>query len=61
MNAVSLSASFRLAQMQNDGAGILVMKKAMDNLAQEGNNMVQLLASLPSLQTGLGQNVDIRV
>lgn len=55
MSPVGLTSA--IASTPKDGAGILVMKKAMDTFKQDGQSMVQLLAaSLPHL----GKNVDIR-
>jgi len=46
-----------IAKAPNDGAGLMVMKKAMDTAKQDGQNMVSLLAAaLPHL----GRNLDIK-
>ena len=62
MNPVSVSSAFRAAQSQNDGAAVLVMKKALDVFKQDGNNTVNLLASIPkNAEPNLGSKIDIRV
>jgi len=46
---------------QNSGsAGNLVMKKAMDTVNQEGQNVLQLLNAPQNLDPYRGKNVDIR-
>lgn len=55
MDITSLSSV--IAKAPNDGAGLMIMKKAMDTAKQDGQNTVALLAaSLPHL----GQTVDIQ-
>jgi hypothetical protein len=55
MNPVTLSSV--MSSAPKDGAGIMVMKKAMDTFKQDGQSVVQLLAAaLPHL----GQNIDIK-
>lgn len=55
MNTIALSSV--IAKAPNDGAGLMVMKKAMDTAKQDGQNMVALLAaSMPHL----GQSIDIK-
>lgn len=55
MNTIALSSV--IAKAPSDGAGLMVMKKAMDTAKQDGQNMVALLAaSLPHL----GKSIDIK-
>lgn len=55
LNTIALSSV--IAKAPNDGAGLMVMKKAMDTAKQDGQNMVALLAaSMPHL----GQSIDIK-
>ena len=55
MNITTLSSI--VAKAPNDGAGLMIMKKAMDTAKQDGADMVTLLAaSLPHL----GKNIDIK-
>jgi len=43
---------------QNDPAGIMVLKKAMDIQEQTA---VQLIQSIPTLPDNLGQNINVKV
>lgn len=60
MNISSLNPTAALRAV-NDGAGLMVMKKALDTVNQDGQNLVNLLqqstqsASSPSL----GNKIDI--
>lgn len=59
MNPISLSNVFSTAAQ--DGAGLMVMKKAMDTFKQDGRSMVELLSALPqNAPPHIGQNLDIR-
>ena len=62
MDIAALSVSSSLAQVQNT-AGILIMKKAMDNLQTDGQALLaglQTTATQPALPY-LGTNVDISI
>ncbi|MCX7779915.1 MAG: YjfB family protein [Negativicutes bacterium] len=56
MDKVTLSSV--VAKAPNDIVGLMVMKKAMNTAKQDGQNMVNLIAStLPHL----GKNIDIKI
>ncbi|MDR3561696.1 MAG: YjfB family protein [Negativicutes bacterium] len=60
MNPVGLSSVISMAQ--NNAAGTMVMKKALNTFQQDGNNLVQQLAQMvQSVQPNLGKNVDINI
>jgi hypothetical protein len=61
MNIQSINPSVTLSA-KPDGAGLLVMKKALDTFSRDGQNLVDLLkqsASAPS-SPSLGNNIDIK-
>lgn len=57
MNILSLNPSTALRAV-NDGAGILVMKKALDTVNQNGQDLVNLLQQSVS-PPNLGNKIDI--
>jgi hypothetical protein len=61
MNIQSINPSVTLSA-KSDGAGLLVMKKALDTFSRDGQNLVDLLkqsAPAPS-PPNLGNNIDIK-
>lgn len=61
MNINSVNPSVTL-RSQADGAGLMVMKKALDTFTRDGQNMVNLLLQSPPVSPpNLGNSVDIRV
>jgi hypothetical protein len=46
----------------NDGAGLMVMKKALDTMSQEGQSLVNLLqqSAQPASPPNLGNTLDIK-
>lgn len=61
MNIVSISPAFTRSASP-DGAGVMVMKKALDAFSQDGQNIVAMLQqSAPPVQPpNLGKNIDIK-
>lgn len=57
MNILPVNTASALRTV-NDGAGLLVMKKALDTLSQDGQNLVTLLQQSVS-PPGLGNKIDI--
>jgi len=61
MNIMSVNPAVTLAT-KADGAGLLVMKKALDTFSRDGQNIVDLLkqSSPPVSPPNLGNNLDIK-
>jgi hypothetical protein len=61
MNIMSVNPAVTLAA-KADGAGLLVMKKALDTFSRDGRNMVDLLKqSAPSVSPpNLGNTIDLK-
>ncbi len=61
MNINAISPAFSRSAT-TDGAGVMVMKKALDAFSQDGQNIVALLrqSAPPVSPPNLGNNVDIK-
>lgn len=62
MNISSINPAITLSA-QADGAGLMVMKKALDTFTADGQNIVALLqqSAPPVAPPNLGNTIDIRV
>jgi hypothetical protein len=61
MNIQSINPFVTLSAIP-DGAGILVMKKALDTFSRDGQSLVDLLnKSAPPSPPNLGNNIDIKI